>query len=82
MDYRSVWCRDFTLIRITKKLEVKMLAHTIFISDVHKSYGVEQIVLHHLIIYLISSLVRVYWFQTQFYHNCKYKTFIWQKHVE
>ena len=20
------------------------------------------------------------WFQTQFYHNCKYKAFIWQKH--
>ena len=52
-----------------------------FISDVHKSYGVDKIVLHHLIFYLLR-LVSVYWLQTQFYHNCKYKTFIWQKGVE
>ena len=36
-----------------------------------------KIVLRHLIFYL-SRLVSVYWFQTQFYHNCKYKAFIWQ----
>ena len=52
------------MIFITKKLEVKMLAYTSFISDVHKSYGVEKIVLHHLIFYL-SRLVSVYWFQLQ-----------------
>ena len=57
-----------------------MLAYTSFIFDVHKSYGVEKIVLHHLIFYL-SRLVSVNWFQMQFYHNCKYKAFIWQKHV-
>ena len=58
-----------------------MPAYTSFVSDVHKSYRVEKIVLHHLIFY-ISRLVSVYWFQTQFYHNCKYKAFVWQKHVE
>ena len=58
-----------------------MLAYTSFISDVHKSYRVEKLALHHLISYL-SRLVSVYWFQTQFYHNCKYKAFIWQKDVE
>ena len=78
MDYRSIWCRDFTMICIAKKLEVKMPAYTSFISDVHKSYRVEKIVLHQLI-FLHSRLVSVYWFQTQFYHNCKYKTFTWQK---
>ena len=53
IDYRSIWCRDFTIICITKKLEVnyKMLAYTSFISDVHKYYSVEKIVLHHLIFY-------------------------------
>ena len=51
MDYRSIWCRDFTIICITKKLEVKMLAYTGFMSDVHKSYRVEKIVLHHLIFF-------------------------------
>ena len=64
-----MWCHDFTIICITKKLEVKMPAYTSFISDVHKSYRVEKIVLHHLIFYL-SRLLSVYWFQTQFYHNC------------
>ena len=29
--------RDFAIICITKKLEVKMLAYTSFISDVHKT---------------------------------------------
>ena len=52
-----------------------MPAYTSFISDVYKSYRVEKIVLHHLIFYL-SRLVSVYWFQTQFYHNCKYKASI------
>ena len=77
IDYRSIWCRDFTIICITKELEVKMLAYTSFISDVHKFYRLEKIVLQHLIFYL-SRLVSVYWFQTQFYHNYKYKAFIWQ----
>ena len=36
------------------KLEVKMPAYTSFISDVHKSYGVEKMVLHHLIYLLIK----------------------------
>ena len=36
VDYRSIWCRDFTIICITNKLEVKMSAYTKFISDVHK----------------------------------------------
>ena len=58
-----------------------MPAYTSFISDVHKSYRVEKIVLHHLI-FLLSKFVSVYWFQTQFYHNCKYKAFIWQKDVK
>ena len=31
-----------------------MLAYTNFISDVHKSYRVEKIVLHHLIFLLIK----------------------------
>ena len=66
---------------IAKKLEVKMPAYTSFTFDVHKSYRVEKIVLHHLI-FLLSRLVSVYWFQTQFYENCKYKTFIWQKDVK
>ena len=35
IDYRSIWCRDFTIICITKQLEVKMPAYTSFISDVH-----------------------------------------------
>ena len=48
IDYRSIWCRDFTIICITKKLEVKMSAYTNFISDVHRSYRVEKLVLHHL----------------------------------
>ena len=52
--YRLIWCRDFTIICITKKLEVKMLAYTSFISDVHKSYGAEKIALHHLISLLIK----------------------------
>ena len=54
IDYRSIWCRDFSIICITKKLEVKMPAYTSFISDVHKSYRVEKIVLHHLIFLLIK----------------------------
>ena len=58
-----------------------MAAYTSFISDVHKSYRVEKIVLQNLIFYL-SRLVSVYWFRTQFYHNCKYKAFIWQKDVK
>ena len=45
----------FTIINcITKKLEVKMPEYTSFISDVHKSYRVEKIVLHHLIFLLIK----------------------------
>ena len=32
-----------------------MPAYTSFISDVHKSYGVEKIVLHHLIFLLIKT---------------------------
>ena len=31
-----------------------MLAYTSFISDVHKSYRVEKIVLHHLIFLLLN----------------------------
>ena len=58
IDYRSIWsliwCRDFTIICITKKLQVKMSANTSFISDVHKSYRVEKLVLHHLIFSLIK----------------------------
>ena len=38
IDYRSLWCCDFTIICIKKKLEVKMSAYASFISDVHKSY--------------------------------------------
>ena len=60
-----------------------MLVYTSFIiSDVHKSYLVEKIVLHHLIFYL-SRLVNVYWFQTQFYHNANirllYGKSVWNK---
>ena len=44
----SIWYGDFTIICITKKLEVKMPAYTSFISDV------EKIVLHHLIFLLIK----------------------------
>ena len=54
IDYRSIWCRDSTIICITKKLEGKMPAYTSSISDVHKSYGVEKIVLHRLIFLLIK----------------------------
>ena len=54
MDYRSIWCRYFTIICITKKLEVKMSEYTSFISDVHKSYRVEKLVFHHLIFLLIK----------------------------
>ena len=53
--------RDFTIICITKKLQVKISAYTSFISYVHKSYRVEKLVLHHLTFYL-SELVSVYWF--------------------
>ena len=49
-------CRDFTIICITKKLEVKMPAYTSFIFDVRKSNRVEKIVLHCLI-FLLSRLV-------------------------
>ena len=59
-----------------------MLAYTSFIPDVHKSYRVEKIVLHHLIFLLLNISTCLYWFQTQFYHNRKYKAFIWQKYVE
>ena len=52
IDYRSTWCRDFTIICLTTKLKVKMPAYTSFISDVHKFYRVEKIVLHHLIFLL------------------------------
>ena len=50
------------------KLEVKMPAYTSFIFDVYESYRVEKIVLHllHHLIFLLSRLVSVYWFQTQF----------------
>ena len=80
IDYKSIWCRDFTIICITKKLEVKIPAYTSFISDVHKSHRVEKIVLHHLIFYL-SRLVSVYWFQTQFHHNCKYIRLLYGKRM-
>ena len=52
----NIWCsRDFTVIFITKELlEVKMPTYTSFIFDVHKSYGVGKIVLHHLIFLLIK----------------------------
>ena len=63
-----MWCRDFIVICITKKLEVKMPAYTSFISDVRKSYCAEKIVLHYMIFYL-SGLASVNWFQTQFYHT-------------
>ena len=33
-----------------------MSAYTSFISDVHKSYGVEKLVLHHLIFLLIKII--------------------------
>ena len=56
-----------------------MPAYKSFISDVHKSYRVEKNSFP-LILYL-SRLVSFYWFQTQFHYNCKYKAFIWQKHV-
>ena len=69
------------MICITKKLEVEMPAYICLISDVHKSYRVEKIVLHHLI-FLLSRLVIVYRFQTQFCYNCKYKAFIWQKDMK
>ena len=42
------------MICITKKLEVKMSAYTSFISDVHKSYCAEKLVLHRLIFLLIK----------------------------
>ena len=51
-------------------------------GNVHESYRVEKIVVQHLR-FLLSRLVSVYyWFQMQFYHNCKYKTFMWQKDVK
>ena len=53
--YRPIWCRDdFTIIFIAKKLEVKMMAYTCFISDVHKFYRVEKIVLQHMVFLLIK----------------------------
>ena len=54
IDYKSIWCRDFTIIYITKKLKVKKPAYTSFIFDVHKSYRGEKIVLHNLIFLLIK----------------------------
>ena len=54
MDYRSIWCHDFTIVCITKKLEVKILACTSFISDFPTSYRAEKLVLHHLIFLLIK----------------------------
>ena len=40
-------------------------------GNVHESYRVEKIVVQHLT-FLLSRLVSVYyWFQMQFYHNCK-----------
>ena len=44
--FNRIWCRDFTIICITKKLDVKVSAYPSFFSDVHKSYRVEKIVLH------------------------------------
>ena len=41
-QYTSIWCCDFTIICVTKKLEVKMPTYISFMSDVHKSYGVEN----------------------------------------
>ena len=40
--------------RRSNKLEVEMLAYTSLISDVHKSYRVEKIVLHRRIFLLIK----------------------------
>ena len=37
MEYRSVLCRDFTIICITEKLEVEMSAYTSFISGLEYS---------------------------------------------
>ena len=75
--YRSIWCRDFTIICITKKLEVKMSVYTSFISDVHKSYRAEKLVLIYLIFLPIkiskclfvpnAILFHINWLQTQFY---------------
>ena len=80
IDYRSIWFRCFTIICITEKLEVKISAYASFISEVHKSYRVEKLVLHRLIFLLIKISISVNWFQTQFYstscyhnihiHNC------------
>ena len=44
----------FTIICITEKLEVKILAYTNFISDFPTSYHAEKLVLHHLIFLLIK----------------------------
>ena len=43
--------RDFTVICITKKLEIKMSAFKISISDVPTSYRVEKLILHHLLLF-------------------------------
>ena len=49
-----IWCRDFTIIFIKKKLEVKMSAYKSVISDVHNSHREEKLVLHHLIFLLVK----------------------------
>ena len=58
------------MICIIKKLEVKMLAYTSFISNVHESYRVEKIVLHHLIFSFIK-ISKCQSVPNAFYHNCK-----------
>ena len=49
----SIWYHDFIIICITKKLEVRISAYTSFISDFHKFYCVEKLVLHYLIFLVI-----------------------------
>ena len=44
IDYGSIWCHDFTIICIAKKLEVKILAYASFISDFPTSYRAEKLV--------------------------------------
>ena len=47
-----MWCRDFTIICITKTLQVKIWAYASVISDFPKSYRVEKLVLHPLIFHM------------------------------
>ena len=58
-----------------------MLAYTSFISDVHKSYRVEIIVLHHLI-FLLIKISKWLLVPNAILSQQKYKALIWQKHVE